>query len=158
MVLILIPNHFTMKQLALIFALFLVSTGLHAQQFETNFETAQANSQSSGKPIVLVFSGSDWCKPCILLKQNILATPEFSAFSDEKLVTVNLDFPYRKKNLLSKELQAQNEELAEIYNPKGTFPLVILLNEDMSIAEQFDYHPKMEAAAFIQQIDAKLPQ
>jgi len=147
-----------MKQFALIVLFSLVSIGMYAQQFETNFESAQADSRSSGKPIVLVFSGSDWCKPCILLKQQILNTPEFSEYSEEHLVTVNLDFPYRKKNLLSKELQEQNEALAETYNPKGVFPLVLLLKDDLSVAAQFDYHPKMEAHAFIQQIEAKLPQ
>lgn len=146
-----------MKQLALIFLSLLGFASLSAQAFETDFELAQANSIKANKPIVLIFSGSDWCKPCILLKQKILSTSEFELFSKENLVVVNLDFPYRKKNILSKEQQAHNDALAEVYNPKGMFPLVLLLNQDLTVAQQFEYNPKMEPADLISQIETQIP-
>ena len=48
----------------------------------------------------MIFSGSDWCKPCINLKQSILLTDEFAKFSGEEMVLLELDFPYKKKNKL----------------------------------------------------------
>lgn len=143
-----------MKQLTFTSFIFLIfaSTSLRAQHFETNFNEAQNISQKEGKSMMLVFSGSDWCKPCILLKQEILSSPSFSEFSQQNLVVLNLDFPFRKKNALPPAQQEHNEELAERYNPDGAFPLVLILQEDGSVAQRINFQPGMGAEPFIAQI------
>jgi len=83
---------------------------------------------------LIVFSGSDWCKNCILFKKNVLDTPEFKTFAKENLELITADFP--QKNLLSREKTAQNETLAEKYNPKGEFPkLILILGKDSEYKE-----------------------
>lgn len=127
-----------------------------AQHFETDFTEAKAKSKEEGKTIVLVFSGSDWCKPCIRLKKEILLAPTFTDFSEKNLVVVNLDFPFRKKNELPPAQKQHNESLAERYNPQGDFPLVLILNPDESIAKSIPYKVSMPAETFIQEIASTL--
>ena len=107
-----------------------------------------------GKPTLLVFSGSDWCIPCINFENNILSTTVFKNYSEERLNLVRADFPQRKQ--LSKEQEAKNEMLAELYNPQGNFPSVVLLDENGIILKRINTNiddPKL----LIQQIESALP-
>lgn len=81
--------------------------------------------------ILMVFAGSDWCRPCIQFKKDVLESKEFTAYADDHIVVLYLDFPSKKKNKLSKEATTHNEELAEKYNLSGTFPKIILFDKDM---------------------------
>ena len=55
--------------------------------------------------------------------------------------------PKLKKNAISKEQTAENEKLAEKFNPKGLFPLIIVLNENGTVPTVHDY--VVEALAVI---------
>ena len=138
--------------------LFLLAAGTtQAQQFETNFQVAQEKCEAEGKSLVMVFCGSDWCKPCILLHNEVLESAAFEAFSADHLVVLKLDFPYRKKNQLPPAQRQHNEELADTYNPKGAFPLVLLVNPDGSVAKQVQYQPGNGPEPIIAQISSQLP-
>lgn len=128
-----------MKILAIKFiALFFLNIGTWGE----NLETAQADAKQNHKLVLLYFSGSDWCGPCIKLKQEVLETAEFQDFSKEHLNLVRADFPRMKKNQLSKEQTNYNEKLAEKYNPKGKFPLTVLINPDGKVITEWDGYPK----------------
>ncbi|MBO3697184.1 thioredoxin family protein [Roseivirga sp. E12] len=90
-----------------------------------DFEEAKAQAATSQKTILVVFSGSDWCKPCIQLHKELFESDKFIVYAKENLVLVKADFPYRKKNKLSKEQTLHNEALAAKYNPNGEFPLAV---------------------------------
>ncbi len=92
-----------------------------------DIEKAAELSEIEDKPILMVFSGSDWCKPCIQLREKIFKSEAFKAFAAVNLILVELDFPARKKNQLSQEQVKHNERLADKYNPQGVFPMVVLL-------------------------------
>lgn len=124
--------------------------------FQTDYETAMARSVAEGKDLLVVFSGSDWCKPCIQLKQDVLQSADFEAYWTENLVILNLDFPFRKKNALPPAQQAHHEQLAERYNPKGEFPLSLLLRADGSVAKRVTYKPNSSPADFIDQLKTNL--
>ena len=80
------------------------------------------------KPTLLIFSGSDWCIPCINFEKNVLSQEAFIAYREANLEVIKADFPQHKK--LDKELVTKNEELADRYNPNGVFPLAVLLDEN----------------------------
>ena len=101
-----------MKKSILIAFLFLSSLGF-AQNWSTNIEEAKAKATAENKTIVLVFSGSDWCAPCIKLDKNVWQSEEFKTFAAENLVLVRADFPKKKANVLPEALQNSNKALAE---------------------------------------------
>lgn len=92
-------------------------------------------AQRENKNVLLYFSGSDWCGACLKLKNNVLETPEFTKFCDENLVWVALDFPQRGSSTDPYSLE-DKESLAEKYNPQGTFPLLVLLNQQGEVLSQ----------------------
>ena len=99
----------------------------------TDYEIAKQEAGINGKYMMLYFSGSDWCKPCIQLNKNILDTETFSDYAKGNFVPVKLDFAKMKKNRQTKKKVIHNEDLAEKYNPNGVFPLLVFLdkNEEM---------------------------
>ncbi len=101
---------------------------LGSSSWQTDFQKAQTEATVQKKYILLNFSGSDWCGPCIKLKKEILDSEEFLKYADEKLVLVRADFPRLKKNRLSPEQTKQNEALAEKYNSEGKFPFTVLID------------------------------
>lgn len=101
-----------------------------SQEWQTDFETAKELSKTQNKKIVLVFSGSDWCAPCIKLEKEIFESEEFIEEAKSKFILLKADFPRKSANKLSKEQQAKNNNLASLYNKNGYFPLVVVLNSE----------------------------
>ena len=114
--------------LVLVFSSFLNS--VYCQEWNINLENAESKAKSEHKNILLVFSGSDWCAPCIKLDKNIWQTDIFKQTAIENWILVKADFPKSRKNALPKEIEQQNAILAEKYNPEGFFPLVVILDAD----------------------------
>ncbi len=96
----------------------------------TNLEYAKSLASDKKVPILMVFAGSDWCKPCIQFKRDILSDEAFKSYASENLIVLYLDFPLKKANKLSKEQTEQNELLASKYNPSGAFPKILLLGSN----------------------------
>lgn len=117
-----------MKNLALVLFL-LFSFSLSGQEWIGDYKEVLSQASANDKPIVLVFAGSDWCAPCIKLERNIWQSNEFSTYASENYILYKADFPRKKANKLSKEKAETNGQLAEKYNPKGYFPLVVILNK-----------------------------
>lgn len=118
-----------MKVLVFLFSTLFVNV-LFAQNWQTNFEDAKALAIKENKNIVLVFSGSDWCAPCMKLEKTVWMSEAFAKEADKSWVTYKADFPKKKANQLSPELTEQNKKLAEKYNKGGSFPLVVLLDKN----------------------------
>ena len=117
-----------MKNAMLLLFLFLTASGF-SQNWRTNFDEAKAEATKEDKNIVLVFSGSDWCAPCIKLEKTIWKSEEFKKEAEQNWVIYKADFPKKKANALAVELTASNRKLAEQYNKAGNFPLVLLLDK-----------------------------
>ncbi|MFC2100618.1 FAD:protein FMN transferase [Bacteroidota bacterium] len=123
-------------------------------QWTIDFKKAQETAASDNKLILLNFSGSDWCLPCMRLKRDFFSREEFKVFASENLVLVNADFPRKRENMLNKEQQALNESLAEKYNKQGAFPAIFLLDADGHIICHWIGYPKVSIMEFIDKINS----
>jgi thiol-disulfide isomerase/thioredoxin len=129
-----------MNQLSKFFLGIILLIGTTITSFSQTSKTADeafSNALSANKKVLLVFSGSDWCAPCVQLENKILSTTTFIDFANKNLIIIHADFPQRKK--LSKEIQSQNDALAEQYNPTGEFPEIVLLRSDKSVVKKLSY-------------------
>ncbi|MCX6207557.1 MAG: thioredoxin family protein [Bacteroidetes bacterium] len=120
--------------------------------WETNFEKAKTTATKEHKYILLNFSGSDWCGPCIRMHKEIFDNEAFQQFATQKLVMMNADFPRQKKNQLSKDLQKQNDQLADKYNSKGSFPMTALLDANGNLLRSWEGLPKESADQFLNEL------
>jgi thioredoxin-related protein len=109
----------------------------YEQLWLTNFSLAQDSAIKSQKPILIYFSGSDWCKPCIKFHSQVLATKEFMDFATGAFVLVHADFPYHKS--ISKEQRKHNDALAEKYNTEGSFPKLVVVSPNDKIIYSCGY-------------------
>ena len=88
------------------------------------------------------------------LKKDILTSEAFEQYSQENLVLLEVDFPYRRKNRLPKEQRQYNEQLAEQYNKQGSFPKVLLFDAEKNRLGQVDFKPHQTVNSYIYQIEA----
>lgn len=102
-------------------------TALAEANWGTDLNAALAQAKKEKKLVLLDFTGSDWCGPCMKLKKEVFDSKEFADYAAKNLVLVEVDFPRNKKQ--SAELVKANEALQEKYKPKG-FPTILLLNAD----------------------------
>ncbi len=123
----------------MVYVFLLLGTLGYAQDWKTNFDEAKKEATEQDKKILLVFSGSDWCAPCIKLDKNVWQSDVFKNESKSKLILLKADFPKKKANLLSAELTESNKKLAEKYNKEGNFPLVVLLDKNGKVISMTGY-------------------
>lgn len=130
--------------------LMLLSFTVTAQEMKrVTFDQSLEKAQTENKKVLLYFSGSDWCAPCVKFKKFFVATEPFIQFSTENLVVFNADFPRLKKNQLSAERTQENEQLAEKYNKNGLFPLILLLNNKGEVLKKWEHYPTETLDEFI---------
>ena len=92
-----------------------------------NIDKAKAEAKNTKKPMLLNFSGSDWCIWCKKLNNEVLSKPVFQEYARENLVLVDVDFPqFTSQN---DTLKKQNQELAKTFKVQG-FPTVVLLSSE----------------------------
>jgi thioredoxin-related protein len=107
----------------------LFSSLIFSQDWKLDFEEAKKLANGENKNIVIIFSGSDWCAPCIKLDRNIWQSEAFKKAADEKWIIVKADFPRKKANQLESAQMTKNRKLAEKYNMEGSFPLVVVADK-----------------------------
>ncbi len=142
----------TMQKILLITLLSLL--GLQASLFAggeawmTDFEAAKAKAAAEQKPLLLDFTGSDWCGWCIKLDKEVFSQKAFQEYAASSLILVELDFPRSKDQ--SAELKAQNEALAEKYGIRG-FPTILVLSSEGELIEKTGYQ-RGGAEAYVKHI------
>ncbi len=116
----------------------------------TDFDAAKAQARSEKKMLLINFTGSDWCPPCIQLEKELFSKPEFAQYAAKSLVLLEVDFPRRKE--LSSEQRAANNKLAGEYGIEG-FPTIIVLNSDSKPLGKFGYVPGLGPTKVIEALE-----
>lgn len=138
-----------------VFLFFIGSAVSFSQEWQVSYDEAVSCAKDQNKPIILVFSGSDWCAPCIKLDKEIWQSEEFKKYSDKNYILYKADFPRKKNNKLAEELEQQNKALADLYNPKGHFPLVVMLNDNEKVLGQTAYK-KLSPTEYVSHLNSFL--
>jgi thioredoxin-related protein len=115
-----------------------------------DLDKAMQKAKAEKKSVLVEFTGSDWCPPCIAMRKNVFTKKEFVDAASKKFILVELDFP--KGN---KELSDKNQPLAEKYKIEG-FPTVILLDSEGKEFTRFfaSEHPTLDG--FLKHLDQSL--
>jgi len=93
--------------------------------WQTSYETAVNQAKSSSKPILLFFTGSDWCGWCNRLEDEVFNTAEFAGSSKDKFIFVKIDFPLY--TALPQQLNEQNKQLKKRYDIRS-FPTIVIID------------------------------
>ena len=119
-----------MKRIAFLLALALIvpafMTAADADlTWHSRLDEALKLAQKDNKPLMLFFTGSDWCIWCKRLVGQILSQPGFMSYAEKELVLVKFDFP---RNIpMDTDQKEYNAKIAKEYQIQG-FPTIIMLN------------------------------
>ncbi len=102
-----------------------------------DYETAKQLAAKENKPILINFTGSNWCGLCIALKKEVFDKDEFKIYAQENLVLMEVDFPENKEQ--SVHLKAQNEKLDKEFKTEGYPTLFLLDAEGNKLTEDIGY-------------------
>ena len=118
--------------------------------WSTDLEKAFAQAKTEKKSVLVEFTGSDWCPPCIAMRKNVFSTKEFVSAASKKYILVELDYPNGDKAVKEK-----NQPYAEKYKIEG-FPTVILFTPEGKEFTRFFASEYPKTADFLKHIDAAL--
>ena len=118
-----------MKNIFLIGLFLIGSFAVQAQELKwhTDVKKAITISNKEKKPLLMFFTGSDWCGWCIRLQNEVLKTPEFTKWAKDNVILVELDYPRRLPQ--TPELKNQNAELQQAFGIQG-FPTVYFVSAE----------------------------
>ena len=104
----------------------------------TNLEQAIELAKKENKSVLVNFTGSDWCRWCFKLRDEVFAQNDFKNYADENLVLVKIDFP---RNIpQSNETKIYNQSIAQKFGVQG-FPTIILINDKGVPVAKTGYQP-----------------
>jgi protein disulfide-isomerase len=125
------------------------------EETEPSFDEAMGQSSYSGewieswsdalklageldRPILINFTGSDWCSWCIKLSDEVFTKQEFIDYAKANLILLKLDFPKRIPQ--SNELKMQNRNLQNKFNING-YPTIVLADKEGTEIQRTGYQP-----------------
>ena len=127
--------------------------------WQTDYEKALATAKAAKKCVLLNFTGSDWCGPCIQMERVVFSKEAFLNFAQANLILVEVDYPRRKT--LPEEVTKQNELLLHRYSIENSgLPTLILLNPDgKNLGQRVGYGGEGPAdiIAWVEKLCAKSP-
>jgi protein disulfide-isomerase len=102
-----------------------------------NFEAAKKQAAEENKPILINFTGTDWCGWCIKLEKEVFSKEEFLKYAKENLILMEVDFPRKKKQ--AENLTVQNKALDKEFKIEG-YPTVFLIDsKGKKLSEDIGY-------------------
>ena len=111
-----------------LFAAVVCSAAENKAHWSENYLQARKTAAGKNIPMLILFSGSDWCPPCMQLDKNILDTKEFALYAKKgKFVLFKADFPRSVKKPAA--VARQNQQLMQVYKVQGV-PTIILAGSD----------------------------
>jgi thioredoxin-related protein len=118
--------------------------------WSTDLEKAFKDAKAQDKAVLVEFTGSDWCPPCIAMRKNVFSKKEFVEGASKKYILVELDFPNGDK-----EVKEKNQPYAKKYKIEG-FPTVILFNSEGKEFNRFFASEFPKTDLFLAHIDKAL--
>ncbi len=125
--------------------------------WSTDLEKAFVQAKAENKPVLVEFTGSEWCPQCIVMSKNVFSKKEFVDAASKKFILVELDIPFGgvTKDETGEDVKDKNMKYVEAYSV-SEFPHVILFKPDGKEFTRFfavDY-PKIDV--FLKHLDEAL--
>jgi thiol-disulfide isomerase/thioredoxin len=119
----------------------------------TDYEEAVAQASDAGRPVLTIFTGSDWCPHCKTLEDQVLASDTFLAWAEENVVLLMIDLPQQG---ISQAVRSERSQVCIKYGIR-TFPSAVLIGSDgEKIAVKSGYTGE-SASAWVAAMAEKMP-
>lgn len=91
-------------------------------------DKAVAKARQEKKDLLLLYTGSDWCRPCQKLEEEVFSGEGFYDEVAQNFVLVKFDFPKEREQ--SERIKKQNARWSERFGV-SSYPTVILLDDQL---------------------------
>jgi len=129
-----------------------MGSDIDTSKWVTNYEAALETAKKTDRPVLVNFTGSDWCSWCIKLHKEVFSQDEFIAYAKENLVLLKLDFP--RSIPQTAEEKSANAKLSNQYGVQG-YPTILLINSEGKEIARTGYQPG-GASAYVEHIKSLL--
>lgn len=102
--------------------------GVEPGKWTQDLASAKKYAQEKNLPIMVMFTGSDWCFWCKLMDKDVFAGDAFSKWAKDKLVLVTIDYP-KDKTKVPAEYVDRNQQLGREFHVQGV-PSYVFLKPD----------------------------
>lgn len=126
------------------------SAAMAGGDWMTNVDDALAKAKKDKKPVMVEFTGSDWCSPCIMMHEKVFSKKEFTEKASAKFILVKIDIPRADKKLSEK-----NQKVLKKYKVQGV-PTVILFGDDGKEFSRFIASEHPSVSKFLARLDSEL--
>ncbi|MDP5104843.1 MAG: thioredoxin family protein [Polaribacter sp.] len=103
-----------------------------------SYKEALKTSKKEKKPVLIYFTGSDWCAPCKTLDEKLFHTSKFKALADKGLILLEVDIP-RRVDIISADKMRDNKSIQKKYNVTSFPTLMIVNHRGKKLAEKKGY-------------------
>lgn len=94
---------------------------------ETDWDTAQSLAKQQNKDILIILTGSEWCRPCVKMKRNVIEQAKFIEYVHKKLVIFEINIPQHQD--LSSKVMKDYRIFSERYQTNA-LPSLILVDTE----------------------------
>ena len=91
-----------------------------------SFKKALEKSKREKKPVLIYFTGSDWCGPCKVLDKKLFHSAKFIKMANKDLILYEANNP-RNRDLVEAERLKENYKLIDKYKV-NSYPTLVFVN------------------------------
>ena len=122
----------------------------NARGWTTNLESALASAKQNKKFVMVQFTGSDWCPPCIMMQKAVFSKSSFTRLVPKKFILVKIDIPRSNK-----AMSLENGKVMKNYNVTGV-PTILLFGDDGKEFSRFGASQYPTVEGFIDKLSEEL--
>jgi thiol-disulfide isomerase/thioredoxin len=126
--------------------------GIRPGEWTMDLDAAKSYAASNDVPVLLFFTGSDWCKYCKKTQEQIFTKEIWREYALDRLAMVYIDIP-KDNSLLPKKYHERNEAMKESYELRGVPSFILLDPQDNSAHKEFNLATVFSAPAFIRALN-----
>lgn len=112
----------------------------------TSIEAGLEKAQAENKLVLVEFTGSDWCPPCMMMAKKVFGKKAFLDGVKKDYVIVKLDMPNSNK-----ALKQANELLMKTYEVEGV-PTIILMDAEGAEFNRFTASEHRTVKEFLERL------
>ena len=102
--------------------------GAKVGEWTMDFDAAVKLAGEKKLPLMLNFTGSDWCTWCKLMDKEVFAEEVWKTYAKDNVLLVTLDFP-NDKSIVPEKYVGRNKELQQQFGVRG-YPTYVVLDHD----------------------------
>ena len=131
-------------------AIFTAAATAAGKDWMTDIDSAVKVAKEKNKAVLIEFTGSDWCPPCIMMDKKVFSQSSFVSKASEDFILVKIDIPRSNP-----ELSEKNSKVLNKYKVQGV-PTVILMDKEGKEFNRFSASQFPEVGKFLAHLDGQL--